>query len=306
MKTVVIFGGSGFLGRYIIRRLAKKAYKIIVPYQQPSNLAKLRILGNIGQIIPIKFSKLDDELIRFLIKNSSYIINLKTLWDEKNTTYEEGIYNFNKKLVKIINSVNRFVPFVFFSGLGVTNSSFSKRIKFIYDTEEYISKNMLNSVILKPGIVLGGNDQFLKKIVPIIKLFPAIPLFGSGNSKIQPVYVDDVAKAVETILESYGPEENLKQTFELTGPNTYTYKSLYLYISNCLGLRRAFFPFPIFIAGIIMAIFDKIGLKIVTKEQLKLFKNDNLPSNKYLNFNKLNIHPKDLNEIIKISLKKLS
>ena len=306
MKTVVIFGGSGFLGRYIIRRLAKKAYKIIVPYQQPSNLAKLRILGNIGQIIPVKFSKLDDKLIRFLIKNSSYIINLKTLWDEKNITYEEGIYNFNKELVEIINSINRFAPFVFFSGLGVTDSSFSKRIKFIYLAEEYIRKNMINSVILKPGIVLGGNDQFLKKIVPIIKLFPAIPLFGSGNSKIQPVYVDDVAKAVETILEGYGPEENLKQIFELTGPNIYTYKSLYRYISNCLGLKRAFFPFPIFIASIIMTIFDKIGLKIVTKEQLKLFKYDNLPSKQYLNFDKLNIYPKDLNEIIKNSLKKFS
>lgn len=306
MKTVVIFGGSGFVGQHVIRRLAKKSYKIIVPYQQTPNLPKLRFLGNFGQIIPLKFNKLDEILINELVKKASFIINLKTLWDEKNDTYEQGIYSFNVELIKIINSNNKFAPYVFFSGLGVADDVQSKRIKYISKVERYIRENIENSVIIKPGIIIGGGDKFINKLVPIMKLSPFIPLFGGGNSKFQPVYIEDVTKGIEVILENLKKGDDVNQIYEFVGNEIFTYKALYSHILKCLSIKRVFFYLPFTIAKIILTIFSKIGIQIITMDQFELFRSDNLPSKKHLNFGDLNILPQDLKEIIKISLNKIS
>ena len=197
MKTVVIFGGSGFVGSHIIRRLAKKGYKLIIPYQILPDLPKLRILGNVGQIIPIRFKNLEEEVIIKSIKNADAIINLKTIWDQENITYENGILKFNHKLIDIIKKNNTLTHYIFFSGLGVDESSLSQRIKIIAKSENYILSNFNNSIIVRPGIILGGNDNFLGRLIPIMKFSPFIPLFGGGDSNIQPVFIDDVAKALD-------------------------------------------------------------------------------------------------------------
>ena len=131
MKTVVIFGGSGFVGSHIIRRLAKKGYKLIIPYQILPDLPKLRILGNVGQIIPIRFKNLEDDIIIKSINNANVIINLKTIWDEGNISFENGILKFNRELIDIIKIKNTLASYIFFSGLGVDESSLSQRIKIL-------------------------------------------------------------------------------------------------------------------------------------------------------------------------------
>ena len=95
MKTVVIFGGSGFIGNHIIRRLAKNDYKIIVPFQYREKEAKLRFFGSVGQIIPIEFKNLTDKKILKSIQIADVVINLKTQWKKKPVSFEEGIFNFN-------------------------------------------------------------------------------------------------------------------------------------------------------------------------------------------------------------------
>ena len=101
METVVIFGGAGFVGSHIIRRIAKKGYKVIVPYQSQANEPKIRLLGSFGQITPFKYNNLDDESVIDSIKRADLIFNLKTLWKNKPISYEEGILNFNIRIIDI-------------------------------------------------------------------------------------------------------------------------------------------------------------------------------------------------------------
>ena len=96
MKSIVIFGGAGFVGKHIIRRLVNKGFKIIVPYQNPTNEAKLRILGSLGQIATFQFNKLDDPRILKVLETADICLNLKTAWDTKITGYDESILNFNE------------------------------------------------------------------------------------------------------------------------------------------------------------------------------------------------------------------
>ncbi len=303
MKTVVIFGGSGFVGRHIIRRLAKKGYKLIIPYQILPDLPKLRILGNVGQIIPIRFKNLEDDIIIKSINNADAIINLKTIWDEGNISFENGILKFNRELIDIIKIKNTLASYIFFSGLGVDESSLSQRIKNIAKSENYILKNFHNSIILRPGIILGGNDNFLGRLIPIMKFSPFIPLFGGGNSNIQPVFIDDVAKAVELLLEKQNYNKS-KKIYEIYGREIFTYSSLYLLIGNFLNIKRIYFFFPFSLAKIFFNILRIFGIKILTNEQLELFKNDNLPTKEHLSLHTLGINPNNVSAVIKNSIKK--
>ena len=106
MKTVVIFGGSGFVGKNIVRRLVKEGSRIIIPYQLSTNEAKLRLFGNVGQIIPVKYNILKDRLISNIISEADAVINLKTIWRESQSfKYKRNILNFNIQLVDLINSI---------------------------------------------------------------------------------------------------------------------------------------------------------------------------------------------------------
>ena len=297
MKTVVIFGGSGFIGQNIIRRLAKREYLIIVPHQTSINDSKLRLYGNVGQIMPIKFKKLGENKIKNIINRTDIVINLKTIWREKkNYSYEKNILNFNIQLVDLINRTNKNKVFIFFSGIGESKQSSSKRVNYIAKTEEYITNNIKNALIIRPSVVIGDGDQFLRKILPIIRYCFLIPLFGDGETKLQPVFVDDVANAVEVILEKETKENNI---YELVGLEIFTYKSLYQFISNSLGLKRKFIPISFGLASIVVSILERTPLNLITKDQLLLFKEDNISSNKHKNFNSLRISPRDIQEIIK-------
>ena len=180
MKTVVIFGGSGFVANHIIRQLAKNGYKIVVLFQQPTNEAKLRILGSLGQIIPIQYKSIDSELINKLIKDANNIINLKTSWDEKTKSFEMSIFKFNKKLAEKIINTNERCQLIYFSGLGVDKGPLSKRSQAILKSEEYFQNNLINCSIIRPGIIIGGEDKFLKGLLPLFKISPFIPLFANG------------------------------------------------------------------------------------------------------------------------------
>ena len=196
MKTVLIFGGSGFIGKHIIRRIAKNGYKIIVPHQKQINEARLRLLGSTGQIIPVKFQSIKESKIINLINIADVVLNLKTLWDEKKISFEHGIVDFNIDIIKAIKNNKANSQFIYFSGIGVDEDIYSLRSRAIYKSEQYIQKNLKNSILIRPGIVMGGDDQFLKGLLPLIKRSFFIPLFGNGLSKLQPVFIDDISIAI--------------------------------------------------------------------------------------------------------------
>ena len=297
MKTVVIFGGSGFIGQNIIRRLAKQGKNLIVPYQKPTKEVKLRLYGNVGQIVPLKFKKLNEGKIKSVIDSADIVLNLKTIWQEKkHYSYKNHILNFNIQLVDLMKRTNKSKVFIFFSGLGVNEKSSSKRVQFIAKVENYILKNLNRVIIIKPSVVIGRGDHFIEKLITIFKLSFFIPLFGRGEAKLQPVFVDDVAIAVETILNQEIKSNNI---YELVGPEIFTYKSLYQFIADYLGLSRKFVPIPFRLAMIVVSIIEKIPLNLITKDQLLLFKEDNTISNKYKTFRELGISPKNLKDIIK-------
>ena len=296
MKTVVIFGGSGFVGRHIIRRVAKNDYKIIILHQRQVNEAKLRLLGTAGQIIPISFRSLKQEKIINLIIKADVVINLKTIWDENKVTFKDGILEFNIDLVKIIKKNKKINQFIYFSGIGVDLAINSARSKAIHMSEKYIQENLKNAIIIRPGVIIGGGDQFMKGLLPLFKKSFFIPLFGNGLSKFQPVFIDDVSVAIYKIIETNLLKNHL---FEFVGPNIFTYKEFYNYLASCLGKKRVLVPIPFNLIKLGVGILQRTPLSPLNLEQLKLFETDNIASNNYKDLGDLKIKPQDLKEIIK-------
>jgi len=301
MKTVVIFGGSGFVGRHIIARIAKNGHKIIVPHQQQVNEANLRLLGVTGQIIPIRFKSINGQKIQTLIKHADVIFNLKTQWDENRNSYKEGILKFNTDLINMIKSITQPPQFIYFSGIGTDEKNHSKRSKVTHKSEKYALSNLKNAVIIRPGIIIGGGDKFTKGLLPFFKISFFIPLFGGGLSKFQPVFINDVSMAINKIIESNLSGSHL---FELVGDEVFTYKEFYRLIANCIGKTRVLVPIPFFIAKIGVSILEKTPFSPLNIEQLNLFENDNICSNSKKKLIDLGINPQNVSEVIKKIVKK--
>ena len=296
MKSIVIFGGAGFIGRHLIRRLAKKGHKIIVPYQRSVQEAKLRLLGVTGQIIPFRFSNLDDKRLNSLLIKTDICINLKTTYDQKKGSFDDTIFKFNKKLIKILKSNLELRNYIFFSGLGADIDKNSSRSIAIHKTEKEAFKYLKNVNIIRPGVIIGGGDVFLKRLLPIFKSSFFVPLFGDGLKKFQPVFIDDISLAVEKIVIEKIHNQNI---YELAGPEILTYQKFYNHISKCLNKTRVLVPVPIKVMKPIISIAEKTPISPLTSEQLLLFEKDNVLQHVDKTFKDLGINPQDILQIIR-------
>ena len=298
MKSIIIFGGAGYIGKNLIRRFAKEGYKIIVPYQKQTKEANLRLLGAVGQIIPFHFTSLKNEKLLSLLNNSDFCINLKTSWSSNKSELSRSILDFNLELIDQIKLSASIKKFIFFSGLGTeTRSTFRNEI--ISKAENLVIENLPNAVVIRPSVILGNNDQFLSNLLPIFKMSFFIPLFGDGSKKFQPVLIDDVVEFVSKTIEE---SNNDKQLFELAGPDIFTYKEFYNLIADAMNKKRVLVPTPMPIMKPVVGIGEKLPFFPINSEQLSLFETDNTLSGKESGFDFHKISPKRVISAVKKSL----
>ena len=298
MKSVIIFGGSGYVGKNLIRSFVKKGYKIIVPYQRQIDEADLRLSGSVGQIIPFHFTTLENPKLLSIIENADICINLKTTWDSKESYLEKSIYTFNKQLIEVIKKSSTIKKFIFFSGLGTEKRS-TLRNEIISKTEELVTKELKNSIIIRPSVILGNGDQFLSSLLPIFKMSFFIPLFGDGSKKFQPVLIEDIVDFVSNLIELPSLDERL---FELGGPDVFTYMEFYTLISEFMNKKRVLVPVPMPIIKPIVGIGEKTPIFPINLEQLSLFDSDNILNNENKGFDYLKMLPKKVISAVKKSI----
>lgn len=296
IKTVVIFGGSGFIGPYIVRRLSKLGYRIIIPTSSFDKANRLKVMGNVGQILPISFNSTKYENVIKIINDADYVINLKTIWEEKNNiTYVNNIYNLNKSIVDSIIEL-KVKKYIYFSGIGTNVKDSSKRVVSILNSEKYIEKFLCNYSIIKPSIVIGDESKFINKLLSIFRFSFFIPIFGKGYAKFQPAFVDDIALAVEKIVL----KKNIyKEVYELGGKKVFSYEEFYKFIIKEIGKKRIIVRVPFIIAKFFVFFMEKLHIDLLNREQLELFKKDNLVGEKSLTFSDLEINAVDVKQIVR-------
>lgn len=302
-KTIIIFGGTGFIGKHIVKELTKTGAKINIYSRNPEAGLYLKTSGAIGQISLIKGNIQNTELINRLIRQSDIIINCigvqygkyKNDFIHKHTKFPELLGNLATKY-----NIQRLIHI---SALGIDNNVSSKYAHTKLQGEESLTKNFPNATIIRPSIVFGMDDKFFNKLATMVKLLPVIPLPIKGNATLQPVYVNDIAKAIYNIITSNNDHYDGK-TYELGGPDVYTMKQIIKFISDTINIKRPMIPIPYILAKLFAITFEIFANPIYSRDQIKLFKTDNITQPKAKTFFHLQIQPHKIEEIVPLYLNK--
>jgi NADH dehydrogenase len=274
---VTVFGGSGFLGRYTVRALAKDGWRIRVALRRPHLVPELRVMGDVGQIELYQANVRFKDSIEDAVSGADAVVNLVGV------LYESGQQTFKALQANAAGDIAAAAAargidrMVHLSAIGADAQSRSVYARTKAEGEAAVRAHLPSSTILRPSVVFGEEDQFFNRFAAMAGLSPVLPLIGGGKTRMQPVYAGDIGAAV-TVALSW--PEAAGRTYELGGPGVYSFKALMQIMLKEIGVRRALVPVPGPIAQILGAVGDAVawaGLPPpLTTDQLKLLAVDNV------------------------------
>lgn len=293
-KTATVFGGTGFIGRYVVQRLAKAGYQVRVPTRNPAAAAFLRPMGDVGQVVPMAVSLRKPETIAAAVEGSSVVINLLGILTQNGRQKYQDIH------VKAPGEIAKAATkaggkkFVHISAIGTRTDSHSIYARTKAEGERAVRAGFPDAVILKPSLVFGPEDKFWNQfagIASLVSLNPIpftrfIPLLGKGMPKWQPVYVGDVADAVMAAITK---PETRGQTYELGGPKVYTFRQLIEGILAMTHRKCHLLPLSWFVSEVMGAVMSILPNPPFTRDHVEFMKTDNVVGPTALTFRDLGI-----------------
>lgn len=300
-KTIVLFGGAGFIGRYIVREAAKRGWQINIASRDPNAALYLKTCGSVGQIAPIFANISDDDSVRAAMRGADFVVNLCGILYETSRQKFDGVHRDGADRVARIAAEMGVQRLVHISAIGASSSSPASYAKSKAAGEEAVRNQMSDATILRPSIVFGPEDGFFNLFAGLARLSPFLPLIGGGSTRFQPVYACDVAEAVMAVLDS---TDTAGKTYELGGPRTYTFKQLLQLILVEIGIKRPLIPLPWSMAMIQATFLGLLPKPLLTRDQVKLLKADNVVSDDALGLKDLNIEPTAVEVIVPTYLRR--
>ncbi|KAK3013811.1 hypothetical protein RJ639_009737 [Escallonia herrerae] len=224
--VATVFGATGFLGRYLVQQLAKMGSQVLVPFRGSEDSHRhLKLMGDLGQIVPMKYNPRDENSIKAVMAKANVVINLiGREYETRNYSFEEVNLQMAEQLAMIANEHGGIMRFIQVSCLGASPTSPSRMLKAKAAAEEAILRELPEATIMKPAVMIGTEDRILNTWAHFAKKYSFLPLIGDGSTKIQPVYVADVASAIVTALKDDGT--SMGKVYELGGPEVYTMQEL--------------------------------------------------------------------------------
>ncbi len=274
-KIVTLIGGSGFVGRHVARALAKRGYRIRVGCRRPDLAGHVQPLGSTGQIMPIQVNVRYPASLAAACDGAYAVMNLTGVLSSGGAQSFEAVHVFGAEACAKAARAAKASVFIQMSALGADVNSKSEYARSKGEGEVRAKAAFPGAVILRPSIVFGPEDNFFNQFAGMSRLAPALPLIGGGMTKFTPVFVGDVAEAVAKIIDA---GEASGKTYELGGPEVFTFKQLLQFTLDTIGRKRLLLPLPWPIAkamGTVMGILPGAPL---TADQVELLKTDNVIS----------------------------
>ncbi|MEI2299968.1 complex I NDUFA9 subunit family protein [Ensifer sp. MJa1] len=275
---VTIFGGSGFVGRHVVRALAKRGYRIRVAVRRPDLAGHLQPLGNVGQISFVQANLRYRKSVDRAVEGSDHVINCVGVLFESGRNTFDAVQDFGARAVaEAARSVGATLTHI--SAIGADASSPSHYARSKGRAEAAIRETLPDAIILRPSIVFGPEDGFFNKFADMARFSPVLPLIGGGHTKFQPVYVTDVAEAVARAVDGKIAKG---KTYELGGPDVLSFRDCLEIILNTIDRKRTLVSLPFGIASFIGSIASMIPFVAppLTSDQVVLLKSDNVVSAK--------------------------
>ena len=278
-KNCLIFGGSGQIGRNLIRKLAKNNYKITVVTRNLHQKGLLiKTQANAGYIDVIESSIFDEKKIRKLFENTDICINLiGILFEKKGGNTFKNIHSiFPSLLAKLCKEYN-CEQFIHLSALGINQAEDSEYAKSKLEGETRIFQNFSKTTILRPSVVYSVDDNFTTNFMSLLNMLPIFPLYYSGKTKFSPIHCSDLTDVILEIIK-----KNIQSNIiECVGPEIISLKEILERLLILIDKKRILIPLPISIAKISASLFQLFPKPLLTRDQLNLLKYDNVRSGKY-------------------------
>lgn len=294
-KRVTVFGGSGFLGRQIVKSLAAEGMNIRVGVRHPERASFLERFGRGRQIELVHADVRDESTVAAAVKQSASVVNTVGHYVEKgeptfDAVHREGALHVARQAGRA--GAERLIHI---SGLGADPTSDSPYVRARGVGEVLVKKAFEGVTILRPSVIFGPDDSFFNTLASIARKTPVLPLFGMGGTNLQPVYVGNVAEACVRVLANRSTAGNI---YELGGPRVYTYKNLLQLLLKQLERRRFLAPVPFVVWDTLAALMAFLPNPPLTRDQVMLMKRDNVVEGKELTLQDLGISPVPVEEIL--------
>jgi uncharacterized protein YbjT (DUF2867 family) len=277
-RLVTIYGGSGFVGRHLVRALAKRGWRIRVAVRRPDLAGHLQPLGVVGQVMPVQANLRYPDSVARAAEGASAIVNLVGI------LYQSGAQRFDAVQAEGADVVARAAKkegarLVQMSAIGANKDSNSNygRTKALGEQAAFASKR--DAVVIRPSIVFGPEDDFFNRFASLARISPFLPLIGGGQTKFQPVFVGDVAEAIAKAVEG---EAKGGETYELGGPEVLSFEELMELTLHEIGRKRLLVPLPWKLASAMAFFMGLMPKPMLTRDQVKMLKVDNVVSEKAL------------------------
>jgi uncharacterized protein YbjT (DUF2867 family) len=284
---VTVFGGSGFLGRQIVKRLADDGADVRVAVRRPKRASFLTEARRAAQIAAVYADVWDEASVAPVVDGFDAVINTVGHYVERGKATFEAIHGQGALHVARASAMAGVRRLVHISGLGADPKSDSAYVRARGIGEALVRKAFPGATILRPSIIFGPEDALFNRLAALARVLPVLPLFGSGETKLQPVYVGDVAEAVARALATPTAEGKV---YELGGPRVYTYKALVQLVLTQIGRKRL-----LLLAWEVLAALPN---RPVSRDQVKLMKKDNVVSPQALTLVALGIEPTPVEAIL--------
>ncbi len=305
-KLVTIFGGNGFVGSYLIPKLIELGALVRVAVRDIDHADNLKISGQVGMLEIVVVNLHDEKSVEGAIGDSDYVVNMIGILFESRRSTFEFVHAQVPKIIAHAAAKRKVGKFVQVSAIGADPKSISLYSASKGRGENAVLKAFPNATILRPSVLFGAEDNFFNMFAAMAVKSPFLPLIAGGKMKMQPAYVGDVAEAIcRVLMESpEGGNPHAGKIYELGGPVTYTFRQLMELVLKLTGRNRMLMsiPYPVaLVMGSIMQIFPS---PVLTKDQVKLIKSDNVVSPEALTFKNLDIEPTALESVVPEYLKR--
>jgi NADH dehydrogenase len=285
-RIITVFGGSGFIGRHLVRALARDGWRVRVATRRPDLAFHLQPLGQVGQIHAVQANIRYPDSLAQALRGAEAAVNLVGILAPWGKQTFDSVQAEGAAAVARAAKAAGISDFLHFSAIGADAQSASGYARSKAAGEASVLAAVPSAKILRPSVVFGPEDQFFNRFAAMARIMPALPLIGGGGTKLQPVYVGDVAEAGARLLNGAGAAG---ATYELGGPSIKTLREIFEFVLATTHRERALVTLPFGVAGVIGAVSETaskllLGLMPpemgVTRDQVELLRHDNIVSEK--------------------------
>lgn len=295
---VTVFGGSGFLGRHVVRALARRGYRVRVAVRNPNLAGHLQPLGNVGQIQPVQANLRVRWSVDRAVMGADHVVNLVAILSESGRQTFDALHDFGARAVaEAARAQGAGLTHV--SAIGADPQSKSAYARTKARGEQAVIDTIRDAVILRPSILFGPEDGFFNRFAAMSRFSPVLPLIGGGETRFQPAYVADVAEAIAMSVDG---KVQPGRIYELGGPEVLTFSECMETMLSVIDRKRFLVTVPWPIARLQASILGMLPKPLLTTDQVELLKVDNVVSEDALGegrtFAGLSIHPQAMEAIL--------